>query len=181
MSDQEIGKKEGERIELDPFLEAYEYATGSTLSVLHAGENPDFICVRSDESVVGLELTKVIRDPATRHAEYIFERKEQMGLYEAVERISLLIERKERARRERYVQRAPSTILVLQLMDRELRGLVSYLEGLEADFADHGFAEIWLADYSGLDAYGDIELFGLFPSETWGYHERPWPDRKPFG
>ncbi len=38
------------------------------------------------------------------------------------------------------------------------------------DFNDHGFAEIWLADYTGLEAYGDIELFCLYPSEQWGGH-----------
>lgn len=32
-----------------------------------------------------------------------------------------------------------------------------------------------------LEAYGDIELFGLFPRQWWGRHSRPWPDRKPYG
>ncbi len=168
-------------MELEPFLEAYQHATGDTFLSASAGESPDFICVRSDETVVGVELTKVIRDPAVARADRILEGKLQMGLNEAVKAISVLIVKKERARRERYVLRVPSSILVLQLMDRELDGFVSFLDGLESDFEDQGFAEIWLADYSGLEAYGDIELFGLFPRDTWGYHQRPWPDRKPYG
>jgi hypothetical protein len=35
----------------------------------------------------------------------------------------------------------------------------------------HGFKEIWLADYSELEAYGNIELFCLHPDRLWGYYE----------
>jgi hypothetical protein len=37
MSDQEIGKKQVEGMELDPFLEAYEWTTKSALSVVEGG------------------------------------------------------------------------------------------------------------------------------------------------
>ena len=47
------------------------------------------------------------------------------------------------------------------------------------ELADLGFAEVWVADYSELDAYRSIEVFGLYPEKYWGYHKR---DRgKPYG
>jgi hypothetical protein len=182
VSDQEIGKKEIERDELALFLEAYEHATGERLKLGASGENPDFVCTRADGSWVGIELTKIRRDHHVARLERILARKETMGDYEMLEFIAHQLERKEKARASRYVKRVPETILVLQLVDGSLSdGFQWMLDGLGADFADHGFAEVWLADYSDLDAYGDIELFGLFPASCWGYHERPWPDRKPYG
>jgi len=72
-------------------------------------------------------------------------------------------------------------MLVLQLVDGTLDNIMWVFDGLRDDFVDHGFEEVWLADYSGQEAYGDIELFGLFPARWWGYHRRPCPYRKPYG
>ncbi len=181
MCDQEIGKKEVERIELEPFLDAYRIVTGELLSVIEAGENPDFICERSDGTEVGIELTKVTREPRDIFWENILDQKEHIDPYEAQEYIYHLIEKKEGARTSRYAVRVKETILVLQLVDGALDIIHVALEGLEEDFKNHGFCEIWLADYSGLDAYGDIELFGLYPKKWWGFHQRPNPGRKPYG
>jgi hypothetical protein len=181
VSDQQIGKKEIELDELVPFLEAYELCTGEALSIADTGENPDFVCAREDGNFVGIELTKVMRDPETAWWEGILERTEHMEYHEALEQMDILISRKDTARERRYSVRVPETILVLQLVDRPLVGFVHYLEGLRDDFRNHGFVEVWLADYSGREAYGDIELFGLFPLDSWGYYRRPRPDRKPFG
>jgi hypothetical protein len=182
MSDQEIGKKEVERDELAFFLDAYQQATGERLEIVASGENPDFICVRSDGSFVGIELTKIRRDPRVAHFEQLLERKDCMGDYEMLEFIAYQLDRKEKARAKRYVKKVRETMLVLQLVDGSLGdGLRRMLEGLEADFADHGFVEVWLADYSGEEAYGDIELFGVYPQIRWGFHERAWSDRKPYG
>jgi hypothetical protein len=65
-------------------------------------------------------------------------------------------------------------------MDCPLSDLHRYLDrSSPQDYADLGFVEIWVADYSELEAYGTIELFGLYPPEFWGYHEL---DRgKPYG
>jgi len=182
MSDQEIGKKEIERDELALFLEAYEHATGERLEMRASGENPDFVCARADGSQVGVELTKILRDHHVARWERILDRKETMGNYEMLEFIAHQLERKEKARAKRYVKNVPETILVLQLVDGSLlQSFRGILEGLENDFADHGFAEVWLADYSDVDAYGDIELFGVYSQTQWGHRERPWPDRKPYG
>jgi hypothetical protein len=181
-SDQDLGKKEMETSELIPFLEAREMVTGEKLSMLLGTwtESPDFICVRGDGGVIGVELTKVtaIREVAfwdrLRYGEV---RLDPSGAPKTIYR---LIDKKERARAERYTKKVSNNILVLQLMDGSLNHLTGAFDGLEADFAAHGFTEMWLADYSGLDAYGDIELFGLHPHQWWGRHSRPCPDRKPF-
>lgn len=181
MSDQELGKKLAEGMELDSFLEAYEWATGTALSVLEGGENPDFICVRANGKIIGVELTKVMRRGDIARWERILDRKEEMSRFDMLMKIQALIEQKEDARRARYSNRVAQTILVLQLVDGSLNGLMHLLDGLREEIENQGFAEIWLADYSGLEPYGDIELFGLFPHKWWGYYQRPWPDRKPYG
>jgi len=181
MNDKEIGKKEVERMELNPFLEAYKHSTGKAIEFCWGSENPDFICERDNGEQIGIELTKVMRDPRDQIWERILFRKEKPDSYEILETICNLIEKKEKARKERYVNSVKNTILVLQIMDGSLDMIVPMMEGLEEDFKGCGFKEIWLADYSGLEAYGDIELFGLYPSEIYEFHQRPWPDRKPYG
>lgn len=182
MSDQEMGKKEIEREELWPFLEAYKNATGEPLEIVACAENPDFICMRPDGSFVGVELTKIRRHHDVARSEWIVHRKDTMGDYEMLEFIGHQLDRKDKARAKRYVEKVPESILVLQLVDGSLsRGFRRMLEGREDDFAARGFAEVWLADYSGVDAYGDIELFAIYPQTQWGYQKRPWPDRKPYG
>jgi len=182
MSWQDEAKKQVEGIALDGFFDAYEHATGQNLSVLAAGENPDFVCARPDGTPVGLELTQVRRDRDIARAERILERKDEMDPYEMLEFTLWQLGRKEKARVQRYTQSVPQTMLVFQLVDGSLSpAFCRMLEGLEDDFADHGFSEVWLADYSGVDAYGDIELFGVYPQEIYGHYERPMPDRKPYG
>ena len=63
MSDQEYGKKLVEEIELEPFLKEYEWVTGFSLQLVGRTERPDFIVQRSDGIQLGIELTKVMRDP----------------------------------------------------------------------------------------------------------------------
>ena len=181
MSDRETSKKLIEGMELDPFLEAYEWTTGTALSILEGAENPDFICVRASGEIIGVELTRVMRRGDIARWERVLDRKKEMAPYDMLMKIHAVIEQKETARKTRYASRIAQTMLVLQLVDGSLNGLVHLLDGLRENFENQGFAEIWLADYSGLDAYGDIEIFGLFPGRWWGYHRRPWPDRKPYG
>lgn len=181
MKDKEFGKKEVERMELDSFLDAYKYSTGKALQLCLRSENPDFICKRENGEQIGIELTKVMRDPRDKFWDQIHFRKEEPDSYECLETITYLIKKKEKARNERYVNSVKDTILVLQIMDGSLDTIMPMIDGLEEDFKSYGFEEIWLADYSGLEAYGDIELFGLYPHEIYGFHQRPRPDRKPYG
>ncbi len=181
MNNKEIGKKEVERMELAPFLDAYKHITGKDFGFCWGSESPDFIFEQDTGEKIGIELTKIMRDPRDQFWERILIHKEEPNSYESLETIFHLIGKKEQARKQRYVKSVEDTILVLQIMDGSLDTIAPMMEGLEEDFKGYGFKEIWLADYSGLEAYGDIELFGLYPAEIYGFHERPWPDGKPYG
>ncbi len=160
--DNENGKKHAERIELDYFVEAYRYHTGEELIPVKASEHPDFWCERASGSLMGIELTMVVKDSDDAEADVIDK------IYERLERKKGLASEK--------------TILVLQSVDWSLSEIKRLLdESLMDDFMSYGFGEIWLADYTGIDAYGDIELFCLCPEEQWGYYQRPNPGRKPYG
>lgn len=53
------GRKMVEVMELEPFLDEYEYVTGVELTVIAAGERPDFICEKRGRRF-GLELVKAM-------------------------------------------------------------------------------------------------------------------------
>ena len=171
-----------EEEELYLFLEADELTTGDVLKCVRAGESPDFVCVRSDGEEVGVELTRVTRSPDEEFHDRVILRKAHQEAQEALDVAFELLEDKEGKRARLYGEFTNSTILVLQLFDCPLAALMRILdEQLQSDFSENGFLEIWLADYTDVEAYGDVELFGLKPLEWWGYHERPRPGRKPFG
>ena len=183
VSDQEIGKKEVETSELIPFLEARELVTGQGLSYIFGlwTESPDFVCARPDGGLVGVELTKVTKNHDLAFWDRLRHGEVHVDPYRTQKVIQYLIDRKENARVDRYMMKVSENILALQLVDGSLDQLRGALDGLRDNFSSHGFSEVWLADYSGLEAYGDIELFGLFPAQWWGRHTMPWPDRKPYG
>lgn len=178
-----MGKKEIETDGLLIFLQAREIVTGEVWSQVLGlwTESPDFICARPDGTPIGVELTKVTEDRDLAFWDRLRYGEVRIDPYKTQETIHYLIERKEKARVDRYSKKVDSNILTLQLVDGSLNQLRGAFEGLQRDFISHGFSEIWLADSSGLEAYGDIELFGLFPSQRWGHHRRSWPDRKPYG
>ena len=184
MSDQERGKKMVEEAEVEYFLDAYEHVTGERLEV-SPSESPDFIGERPDGTLVGLELTKIVRAPETAQWDEILWHEQHMETDDAREFAWALAEAKSRKMKENDWPCRDSMILVLQLMDCPLDSLMSYLgfdpEIMLHDYGSLGFAEVWLADYTGLEAYGDIELFGLYPKKWWGYYQRPNPGRKPYG
>lgn len=84
MSDNEYGKKLIEQYELDYFLDAYEHLTGDCLSIFECTESPDFICERSNGNKVGIELTKVMREPKTRFWDRVLLRKDYMNPYSKI-------------------------------------------------------------------------------------------------
>lgn len=183
VSDHDMGRKEIERDELIPFLDARDAVTGEVLSQPFGlwVESPDFICSRPNGALVGIELTKVTENhelafcDRVRYGEVLIDARRTLAT------ILHLIGKKEELRATRYVKKVDDNVLVLQLVHGSLDQLRGAFDGPQDDFTSHGFSEIWLADYSGLAAYGDIELFGLSPGQWWGYHRRPWPDRKPHG
>lgn len=182
MSDQQIGKKEVERVGLDYFIDAYESVTGEQLCVISSSESPDFICARANGQNVGVELTEVRRGLWDALWDRILDRKYEADAQETLDRIFGLVHDKDKRRSKNYGDWADKTILVLQLCDCSLWSLRHYLtEDIREDFSGYGFVEIWLADYTEVDAYRDVELFGLAPAKWWGYHQRDNPYRKPYG
>jgi len=183
MSDQEIGKKMVEEEELLYFLDAYKQVVkGYLIYDVFSGrhERPDFICRRPDGTLVGVELVRVMRDPQIAQADYLLDQIEFMDGDDAIWMLYQMIEKKEKKRQEADWDLPDNTILVLQFIDCP----ISYLhlnESLKSDFESYGFDEIWIADYTGKEAYGDIELFCLYPLEWWGFYERANPWQKPYG
>jgi len=180
-SDQEIGKKELEFIQLGYFCDAYQHATGITLSPITGIENPDFVVEAEDGRIVGVELTKLMRPPEEQFVARVIDRQEEPDPYGQLDKIHYLIAKKEEARSNRYIEKVADTILVIELVDGTLSNIIYLLDGLKGEYRDHGFVEVWLADYSGTDAYGNVELFCLYPEHNWGFVERPNAGSKPYG
>ncbi len=176
-----LGRKIVEEHQLKYFTDAYQFSLGDTLDTVSWCEGPDFICQRSNGDKVGVELTQVVGDPSVLKT--CTDPEELMDGFAALEEIHNLIETKEFKRRQSGWRLPENTILVLQLMDYNFReGDSLVLDELDInELPTHGFKEIWLGDYSRLDAYGDIELFCCFPEYLWGFYERWNPGRKPYG
>jgi hypothetical protein len=163
MSDYDIGMKMVEEEELYLFFEAYEVATGEKLQIASSRERPDFLCSRPSGRIVGVELTAVI-PPAGFWGD--------VHPSTALDTIVDAIDKKEGKRRTGQWAQRRNTILVLQLSRCPLSELAPYLEGVgPGEFTGHGFREVLIADHSELDAYGAVELFGLYPKRLWGHHE----------
>lgn len=180
-SDQDIAKKAHERHLAEYFISARCDVTGKALQILHSDENPDFICVNTDAVEIGLEVVQVTRGPIDSFWACILDGQIELDPFYTSSMIHSLIERKELARKKRYSKKVDQCILMLALVNSPLQKLFVALEGLQDDFLSHGFEEVWLVDYSGLDAYRNVELFGLYPAEQWGHHERPNAYAKPYG
>lgn len=182
MSDKELGKKLVEEEELLYFLNAYKEVIKEYLSYnFSRNERPDFICFRPDGTPVGVELVRVMRDPRDAKADYIYRRKAFMDEEEALEMLYHMIDKKDKKRSQLDWDLPDNTILVLQLFDCPISNLYLLDDSLKKDFGSYGFDEIWIADYTGLEAYSAIELFCLYPSSWWGYYERSNPTQKPYG
>lgn len=181
MSEQEFGKKMVEGMDADLFFEAYEEATGEALGLIQGSERPDFICERPDGTAVGLELTKVMRSPLAAWWDRIQYEREFRDISDTCLAITEAAECKSIKLAAEPWRHRDNTILVLQVMDCPFPDLHGYLADAlsPTDFGNMGFVEVWAADYSDLDMYGTVELFGLYPESAWGYRER---DRgKPYG
>ena len=174
-------KKEAEQESLNYFLEAYENITGETLEVIEVTERPDFICIRNDGSKVGVELVKVRRGhPNDILWDMIIDKQEFMSLDQALEMIQEVAAEKERKRNESDWKHTGATILLIELCDIPLAHINSYISSeILPDLYSIGFEEIWLADFTGIEAYDNVELFCVRPEEWKGYHSRGI--QKPYG
>jgi len=174
-------KKESEQESLRYFLKAYDGVTGESLAVVLISERPDFICERANGKRVGIELTKVRRGhPNDILWDKLVEKQDYMSLDHALEMIQETAAEKEKKRREQDWTLPESAILVVELTDIplfEIRNCITPV--FLPDLYDTGFIEIWLADFTGLEAYDNVELFCVRPEGWVGYHPRGF--QKPYG
>ena len=174
-------KKEIERQSLGYFLEAYEDLTGESIEVIEISEKPDFICVRDDGRKVGIELVKVRRgNPNKIRWDRIVEKQDYMSINHALDMIQEVAAKKEKKRNKPDWTLQEATILLIELTDIplcQIKGCIT--PELLPDLYDTGFEEVWLADFTGLEAYDNVELFCVRPDEWGGYHHRYL--QKPYG
>jgi hypothetical protein len=75
-----------------------------------------------------------------------------------------------------------STIFVIQLRGSDGEKMAAYLdEQLMDEMAGTGFREIWIADYSPMEPYGEIQLIGVKPKRWRGLHRHCLYGTKPYG
>ena len=181
MSDSNLGKKMAEEQHLSYFLDAYRTVTGVHLTAASSCESPDFICTCPSGELVGVELARSPHD----HERAVDDRIWGDGTiesYDLRDAIGGMITAKRRLRESPHWRTPNNTILVVELLDYTFDSL-RWAEdsSLSEDYASAGFIEIWLADHSTLEAFGEVRLIGLYPSNIWGIHPQPALERKPFG
>jgi hypothetical protein len=75
-----------------------------------------------------------------------------------------------------------STILLIQLIGSDGEEMAEYLDDqLMDEMAQTGFREIWIADYSPMEPYGEIQLIGVKPKRWRGPHRHALYGTKPYG
>jgi hypothetical protein len=78
------GKRMVERDGLESFLDEYAYVTGVELTLVGAGERPDFVCEKQGRRY-GLEVVRAMRDPVQRRWEVVLGRDSHLhGLDAAI-------------------------------------------------------------------------------------------------
>ena len=182
MADQNLGKKLVEEMQFEPFPDEYKRVTGLRLKQIGRNERPDIVCLRSDGIEIGVELTKVMEDPASRMWGRILDREDYANALDTAIRLQEAVYQKEEKRSCGHWYLPDSTILVLQLMDAPIEDVAPYLDVQIIDeISGTGFFEIWVADYTVHEAYGTVQLFGIKPRQWRGLHEHAWSGTKPYG
>ena len=181
MSDQEYGKKLVEEMDLEPFLKEYEWVTGLALQLVNRTERPDFIVQCSDGTQLGIELTKVIRNPESTYWARVLNGEEQANPIDTAIHLQELIYRKDIKRSESNWKLSKRTVLLLQLIDSSIDQVVLFLDvQIIREINKTGFFEIWIGDYSILEAYGTIQLYGIKPKKWQGLHDHFNSGKKPY-
>lgn len=173
--------KESEAESLGYFIEAYESIIDESFISIESSERPDFTATRRDGSQIGIELSKIRRGhPNDILYDKIIEKKDYMSVYDALGMIQRVAYAKEIKRNSSGWALPNTTILLLELTDIPLSELrYSILPDILPDLYETGFAEIWLVDLTGVEAYGNVELFCVYPKEFEGYYPRGI--QKPYG
>ena len=170
-----------EAMELEPFLAEYPHVTDVQMTALAAGERPDFICEKRGRRF-GLELVKAMQYPVRRDWEVILGGDGRLHGLDAALLVQAATYKKERKRASPGWRLPKSTILVIQLVGSAGDELADHLDdGLMDEMADTGFREIWIADYSPMEPYGTVQLYGVKPKRWRGRHRHRFYGTKPYG
>lgn len=181
-----LGDKLIEEDAVNHFIREYEQLTGLNLR-LSPGflltERPDFSALRSDGLELGIETTKIMRDPDSAFLDRSLFDLEFQKPEDAVHEIQRLVYSKEAKRCSSGWKYPDSTLLLLQLMDAEMDRVASCLDSeiLDEMCQNTGLFEIWIADFTKLEPFGGVQLFGI-KSEKWqGLHPLSTRSLKPYG
>lgn len=181
MSDRDLGKKIVEEEHLVQFLRAYATVTGIYMSVVSNGESPDFICQRPNGEKIGVELARSPHDYHQSVRDRIWT-DGAMSSHDLMDAVNILVEQKKGKLKSPHWRTPDNMMLVIQLLNYKFDSLEWMKhESFFNDYAEAGFLEIWLADYSTMEAYGQLRLIGLYPPEVWGIHRQPALEGKPYG
>ena len=138
------GKKMEERDGLYSFLEEYVAVTGLELTLIGAGERPDFVCEKRGRRY-GLEVVRAMRSPVDRSWDRVFGRDDTLDGLDAALMVKRLFIRKEGKRASVGWSFPKSTILVIQLIGSDGDEMMDFLEDeLMDEMAETGFREIWM-------------------------------------
>jgi hypothetical protein len=131
---------------------------------------------------VGIEVTKVMRDPESAFWDRVLKGEEFASPIDGALVLQELVYRKDTKRASQGWMLRDRAMLVLQLMDCPVDEVAPLLDQeVLAEMCETGFLEIWLADYTILDAYGTVQLFGIKPTEWQGLHPHSGAGTKPYG
>jgi hypothetical protein len=174
-------KKMNERDAAEQFVEEYTRVTGVPLTLIGAGERPDFVCEKRGRRH-GLELVRAMRDPVQRDWEVILGGDGHLHGLDAALLVQEAVYVKDKKRASPGWRYPGSAILVIQLIGSDGEEMAEYLDDqLMDEMAETGFREIWVADYSPMEAYGEIQLFGVKPKRWRGIHRHRLYGTKPYG
>lgn len=178
MNDQNLGKRMLEGKDLDLFLEAYELATGETLTDFTGSETPDFVGEDASGHSVGIEITTLRFEHDERFLRRIYP--PEPGDVDAWMRLMELIQKKTRKLGIGSWAECDRKILVIMMVDISLADLAA--GGLQTDQPEPGsFHEVWLADRTQLDAFGAVDLFALAHATQKGHFATANRGQKPYG
>jgi len=174
-------KKMVERDSLGPFLEEYAYVTGDHLTLVAAGERPDFLCEKRGRRY-GLEVVRAMQTPVPRSWGVSLDGDSHLHGLDAAILVQETVYKKDQKRASSGWQYQKSTILVIQLIGSDGEEMAEYLDNqLMNEMAGTGFREIWIADFSLMEPHGTIQLIGVKPRRWRGAHRHRFHGAKPYG
>ena len=120
------GKKMQERDGLGEFLQEYAAVTGVELTLIAAGERPDFVCERHGRRY-GLEVVRAMRSPIDRSWDRVLGRDDTLDGPEAALLVQQTVYRKDSKRASDGWAFPDATILVVQLIGSDGVQMMDFL------------------------------------------------------